>query len=231
MMQRKMLRSIVRWLFHTLSRVEIVGMEHIPLQGGVILAVNHFSRLDPALVFTMVNRDDITALVADKYKKNPFFRWIVVTVKGIWLNREEADVRALREARSYLQSGGLLGIAPEGTRSSTGGLIEAKTGVAYLAEKAGVPVIPAAIYGTENAMREIFRLRRPLIIMRIGAPLWLPAVSRQEREAGLQRNTDEIMCQIAALLPPEYRGVYAQHPRLMEILAGMALPQTIPQSG
>jgi 1-acyl-sn-glycerol-3-phosphate acyltransferase len=199
--------------------VEIDGMEHIPAQGGAILAVNHLSRLDASLVFAMIDRDDVTALVADKYKKNPFFRWLVVTVKGIWLNREEADVRALREARGFLRAGGLLGISPEGTRSRTGGLIQAKTGAAYLADKAGVPIIPIGVHGTEKALGRLLHLQRPRINLCIGAPFRLPAVERHGRETGYQHNTDEIMCRIAALLPPAYRGVYARHPRLMQILA------------
>jgi 1-acyl-sn-glycerol-3-phosphate acyltransferase len=82
-----------------------------------------------------------------------------------------------------------------------------------------VPVVPAGIYGTEKALGSLARLRRPRIHLRFGIPFTLPTVGRQAREAGLQRNTDEIMCRIAALLPAEYRGVYGQHPRLREILA------------
>ena len=109
-------------------------------------------------------------------------------------------------------------MAPEGTRSRTRSLIQAKTGVAYLADKAGVPVVPVAITGTEKAVSTFFRLRRPPIQIRFGKPFCLQPSERHARGSSLDQNTDEIMCRIAALLPPEYRGVYAGHPRLQELL-------------
>jgi 1-acyl-sn-glycerol-3-phosphate acyltransferase len=217
-MKRSTLRLIVYAFFKTFTRLTIIGLEKVPRTGGVILAVNHLSRLDPPLVFALIDREKLTALVAEKYKKNPFFSWIVRMVDGIYINRGEADLGALRQAREYLQAGGVLGIAPEGTRSHTGSLILAKTGVAYLADKAGVPVIPAAISGTDESVRRILHLRRPDITIQFGEPVALLPISRGEREGILQRNTDEIMCRIAAMLPEKYHGVYANHPRLRELL-------------
>jgi 1-acyl-sn-glycerol-3-phosphate acyltransferase len=176
------------------------------------------SRIDPVLVFAAGKRRDMTALVTDKYKRNFLIRPLIEAVGGIWINREEADVQALREARQFLRNGGMLGIAPEGTRSLTGALIPAKTGVAYLADKAGVPVVPGAVYGSESAMRQLFHLQRPAIHIEFAQPLMLEPVSRPNRDADLQRNTDEIMCRIAAMLPERYWGVYAAHPRLKELL-------------
>jgi 1-acyl-sn-glycerol-3-phosphate acyltransferase len=221
--QDKVVYNALRWiaqlLFKLLSRVEVIGRENVPLQGGIILAVNHLSRIDPPLVFALLERQDATVLAADKYKKNLFFRLAIESVRGIWINRDEADFNALREALHHLQQGGLLGIAPEGTRSRSGALIQAKTGIAYLADKAHVPVLPIAVWGTESAFHQLFRLCRPRITIHFGEPITLPPVERRQREARLQQNTDEIMCHIARMLPPEYRGVYADHPRLKELLA------------
>jgi 1-acyl-sn-glycerol-3-phosphate acyltransferase len=216
-MIRQFLHAAVNFLFKLLSRVEAVGLENLPASGGCIVACNHLSRIDPVLVFALGKRKDMTALVADKYKRNPFIRPLIVAVKGIWINREEADFHALKEARQFLRDGGVLGIAPEGTRSHTGALIPGKTGTAYLADKAGVTVVPVAIYGSESAVRQLIRLRRPTIHIEFGKPLTLEPVSRSNRDADLERNTDEIMCRIAAMLPPRYHGVYAGHPRLKEL--------------
>jgi 1-acyl-sn-glycerol-3-phosphate acyltransferase len=218
-MRREQIQSIIRFLYKTLTHTTVVGLENVPKQGGCLLATNHISRLDPPLVFALLDREKVTALVADKYKKYPFLGWLVEAVEGIWLNREQLDMRALREAITFLREGGALGIAPEGTRSQTRALIAAKTGVAYLADKAGVPIVPAAVTGTEYAIKAVLRLRRPRIRILFGRPFMLPPVDAKDRSAALQRNTDEIMCQIAALLPPEYRGVYAGHPRVQEILS------------
>lgn len=216
-MTRRFFRWLFRWLFRLCARLEVQGVENIPAQGGALLAANHLSRLDAPLVFMLIERDDLTGLVADKYKRNAFFSWLVRQVDGIWLNRESADFAALRQASEYLRQGGLLGIAPEGTRSQTGALAPAKTGVAYLAEKAGAPIVPVAIAGSERFFSELKRLRRARIQIRIGPAFRLAPLERGERSEGLQRNTDEIMCQIAARLPEAYWGAYAGHPRLQEL--------------
>jgi 1-acyl-sn-glycerol-3-phosphate acyltransferase len=174
--------------------------------------------LEVPLIYCLLDRDDVTGLVAKKHQKNAFFRWIVNTIGGIWLNRDEADTRALRAARDHLKNGGVLGISPEGTRSPTGSLIPAKTGVAFLADQAGVPILPAAVTGTWKATRKLLTFQRPLFLVRFGQPVILPALDRRDKEESLRRNTDEIMSRIAALLPPEYRGVYRDHPRVKELL-------------
>lgn len=216
--KRAWLRKSIWFLFNLLSQLHIQDLENVPEQGGAIMASNHLGRLDAPLGFCLLKRQDATSLVADTYKSSLFFRWIVDTTGGIWINREDADLQALRAARDFLKQGGLLGIAPEGTRSRNGKLNPAKTGVAYLADKVEVPIIPIAIYGTEKAFKELFRFRRPHIYMRFGKPFYLPPLDRKDREAGMQRNTDEIMCRIAAMLPEDYRGVYEKHPRLEELL-------------
>jgi 1-acyl-sn-glycerol-3-phosphate acyltransferase len=111
-------------------------------------------------------------------------------------------------------------MAPEGTRSPNGALIEARSGASYLAAKAGTQILPVAVTGTEDhvVFPNLKRLRRANVVIRVGKPFRLPPLPRQDREAVLQQYTDEMMCRIAALLPPEYRGFYAQHPRLLELL-------------
>jgi 1-acyl-sn-glycerol-3-phosphate acyltransferase len=226
-MQRNTLRAIVSTLFKWFSRVEVVGLEHVPAQGGCILAANHLGRLDAPLVFAVLDRQDLTALVADKYLKDPLMRWLVKTARGIWVNREDADLQAMRTARSFLQAGGMLGIAPEGTRSP-GGLLQGKTGVAYLADKAGVPILPAAISGSENAAHELLRLRRPRLRIQFGEAFTFPPIVRERRDRALLDNTAEIMCRIAAMLPAKYHGFYAGHPRLQALLSGERLADLDP---
>ncbi len=216
---RSILQKIVRILFHILTRVEVKGGENLPEKGGYILASNHLSMLDPALAFAFLNRSDVTALVAKKHQKNPLIRPLINLVGGIWLNREEADTRAMRMALQYLKNGGILGISPEGTRSKTHALIRSKTGIAYLAEHTKVPILPVAIYGTENAALKILTLQRPRITIHFGKPFYLPSLGRDHRDSLLRQNTDEVMCRIAALLPPSYHGAYANHPRLAELLS------------
>ena len=218
-MKRKIITWIIKQLMLLFTRRDVSGAENIPSSGGAILAPNHLSMLDAPLIVISIQRQDITAMAADKHRKNPFLRWLIEAMDGIWLNREEADAQAIRSALDYLKRGHVLGIAPEGTRSRSGVLLEGKNGVAYLADKAGVPVIPVAVWGTETGFAEVKRLRRPTLHLRVGKPLTFPPVERREREAALQRNTDELMCQIAAMLPEKYHGAYTGHPRIAEIRA------------
>jgi 1-acyl-sn-glycerol-3-phosphate acyltransferase len=99
-------------------------------------------------------------------------------------------------------------------------LIHAWPGASYLAAKAGVPVLPVAVTGTEDVVVKdrLRHFKRIHIHIRVGEPFMLPPLNRQERDKILQQSTDEMMCQIAALLPPAYRGIYADHPRLAELL-------------
>ena len=223
MKMRRWMHRIVRLLFSILSRVEASGLENIPPKGGCILCVNHLGLIDAGFVFMLLDREDVTGFVAEKYRKSLLMSVVVRIVHGIWLNRGEADTEAIRQARDLLRSGWCLGIAPEGTRSRTGSLIPAKSGVAFLVDKTGVPVVPMTITGTERIFSEFKRFRRPRLTLKVGEPFTLPTFDRREREAGLKRNTDEIMCRIAAMLPPQYWGVYTEHPRLKELLSRSVL--------
>lgn len=215
---RSALCGIMHLLFFLLTKVDVTGKENIPEEGGYMVAANHLSMIEVPLVYCMIERDDVSGLVARKHYKNPFFRWIVNGLGGIWLSRDEIDTRALRDARDHMKNGGVLGIAPEGTRSQTGGLISAKTGVAFLADQARVPILPVAVAGTWQIQKQILALRRPTIQVNFGETFTLPPIDRKKRDEGLQENTEEIMCRIAALLPPGNRGVYADHPRVLELL-------------
>jgi 1-acyl-sn-glycerol-3-phosphate acyltransferase len=215
---RKFFTILFTVLFRIFTRVKVINPENIPREGGVIVAANHLGIIDAPLMFLLLSRSDSTGLVAKKHRKNPLLRWIVEGAGGIWLNRDEPDSQAVRAARKHLQNGGLLGIAPEGTRSKTGEMAHGKTGVAYLADKAGVPIVPVAITGTQHAIKRILSLRKVNIVVQFGKAFRLPPVSREARDLDLKRNTDEIMCQIAVMLPPEQRGVFADHPRVRELL-------------
>ncbi|MDQ4079109.1 MAG: 1-acyl-sn-glycerol-3-phosphate acyltransferase, partial [Chloroflexota bacterium] len=102
-----------------------------------------------------------------------------------------------------------IGIAPEGTRSKTGKLIEAKEGAAYIALKSEAWIVPMAIWGQENAIREWKQLRRPHVFVRVGEPFKLEQDPEKNRQENLEVGTRRIIHAIARLLPEEYRGYYA----------------------
>jgi 1-acyl-sn-glycerol-3-phosphate acyltransferase len=216
----KILRFIIRLIIHTIANVEAVGFENLPKRGSFVIAANHIGRLDAALPYYLINRSDIIMMVAEKYEKYAFYRWLVKLVNGMFVDRYNADVRTIRETLRRLQQGQILTITPEGTRSKSGTLIEAKTGGLYLAMKADVPIIPVGLTGTEDlvVVDLLKHFKRLNIKIVAGEPFRLPPVHGAERGRALLQYTDEVMCRIAALLPAERRGFYAEHPRLKELL-------------
>lgn len=218
-MKATKLRRIINRLLKALTRTEIIGLENVPETGGLLIATNHMSRMDIPVLFINPRRPDMTALVTTKYLKHPLLRWFIVTAEGIWLDRDTADFSAFRKAVEALQKGKAIGIAPEGTRSTTATLLEGKPGTALLALRTGLPVIPAAITGTEDSVSKLLHLKRPHITVEYGLPIYPPKLDRGNREHQLQNLTDEIMCQIAVMLPEKYHGYYQGHPRLTELLA------------
>jgi 1-acyl-sn-glycerol-3-phosphate acyltransferase len=218
-MKYRTLRSIVRFITKLIADIEVHEIERLP-QGNLIIAANHLGRLDTAVLLCVLEREDIILPVAEKYKNHPLYGAIGRAANAIWLNRFEADYSAFRQILDRMKQGGLLVIAPEGTRSRTEALQEGKMGVAFLASKSGYPVLPVALTGTQDrsVIENLIHFRRTKITVKGAYPFYIQVPKGKGREEALRQATDEIMCQIAALLPEEYRGVYADHPRLKEIL-------------
>jgi 1-acyl-sn-glycerol-3-phosphate acyltransferase len=218
-MQYKTLRSIVRFFMKLIAEIEVHGLEKVPA-GNVIGASNHLGRLDTAVLFCVIDREDIIMPVAEKYRDHPIYGILGRLANVIWLNRFEADYSALRQILERLKQGGLFVIAPEGTRSKTEALQEGKMGVAFLAGKSGYPVLPVALTGTEDrrVVENLKHFRRTKITISAADPFYITIPTGQGRDAAMRQATDEIMCRIAVMLPEKYRGVYADHPRLKELL-------------
>lgn len=221
-MTYRLARFLIRLVFRLITRVKVMGAEHIPASGGMVAVTNHVGRLDAGLPYCLIDREDIIMLVAEKYRQVAVWRWLAGALDGVWVDRFNADLAAVRACLRRLKAGGVLVIAPEGTRSPTGSLLPARSGAGFLAARSGMPILPTAVTGTEDAVvkARLKRLRRLDVEVRFGAAFLLQARPDLDPQARLQAHDDEIMCRIAALLPPERRGAYADHPRLRELLAG-----------
>jgi len=214
------LRFLIRILLNVIARFELHGREHVPLTGGMILASNHIGIIDIIMVYFVIDRTDLFIPVAEKWEKIGWIRWLGKQLNFLFVDRYNPDLKALRRMIALMEEGKCLVIAPEGTRSRVGSLIEGKPGVAYLAARSGFPVVPVAITGTEDKvlLGNLKRFRKSTITLTGGKPFIIPPLPKQERDTALQQATDEIMCQIAALLPERYRGVYTGHPRVKELI-------------
>lgn len=220
-LKRRIARWIVLALVALFTRTRVRGRERLDaLKGKVIVASNHLGRLDAFYGIMLIKRTDIIMVVAEKYRDRPLFRVMVEQLNLLWLERFGADLGTLKEVLRRLERGGILLIAPEGTRSTTEALVEGKPGVAYLASKSGAPVVPAAVFGTEDrVIKQSFRkLRRPRIQVVVGEPFTIPPLPKTGREEFLRWQTDEIMARIAVLLPDRYRGVYKEHWRVGDLV-------------
>jgi 1-acyl-sn-glycerol-3-phosphate acyltransferase len=216
-------RLLIRLLLKLLIRVELHGRQNIPTTpSNYIIASNHLGLVDAFLPFYILDNSNLVLLVGEKWKEIAIMRWLGHRLNFIFVDRFNPDLKAIREVIARMKNGEVLVITPEGTRSKVGHLIEGKPGVSYLAAKMGFPLLPVGISGTFDPVffGQLKRLRRPKISLNIGPVFSLPPLpsESQGREEALIKDTDEIMCQIASLLPEENRGVYADHPRLKELL-------------
>ncbi|MGW5211878.1 lysophospholipid acyltransferase family protein [Streptomyces sp. NPDC004051] len=204
-------------LLRLVFRPRIEGLEHVPSSGAAIVAGNHLSFSDHFLMPAILKRR-ITFLAKAEYFTGPgvkgrltafFFRsagQIPVDRSG-----KDAGQAAIREGLKVLGEGELLGIYPEGTRSHDGRLYKGKVGVAVMALKAGVPVIPCAMIGTFEAQPpgKVVPRIRPVVI-RFGRPLDFSRYAGLEGEKAILRAvTDEIMYTILSLSEQEYVDQYA----------------------
>lgn len=201
----RLFRLLALTLTRLLLRLTVHGVEHIPRTGPLLLTMNHLGGADPVLVVGHAPRPIVVVGKAE-IMGWPVVNWVVRAYGMIPLHRGEVDRATLKRLLVVLAGGHALLIAPEGRESHTGQLEAGKSGPAFLAQHAGVPLLPVAITGT--AWKQVLpawrRLRRPCVTLTFGQPYTLPP-GLPRREA-----VDYIMRRLAALLPPEYRGVYAE---------------------
>ncbi len=209
-------RVFIRFLVALLvQQVDVQGTENIPQEGAFILATNHLSFLDSPLLFVTVPR--IVYLLAGEKYQHHVFAPLLRIAGAIFVQRGEVDRHALRQALNALEDGHCLAIAIEGTRSRTGKMIPGKTGVAYVATRGSVPIVPVVVWGTEKIVPTWKRLRRPEVHVHFGKMIRLPEGHARSRD--LDAYTDDIMTTMASMLPEDYRGVYGDHPLLAQKLA------------
>ncbi len=190
-------------------KISMEGMENFPRQGPALLVLNHLGDSDlPALISVLPYTPD--ALGKIELYDLPVLGKLMDWYGIIWLHRGRPDKRALRAALDGLAEGRVIGIAPEGRYSLTGGLEEGTGGAAFLAYKSGAPVLPIAITGTENASvyANMKRLRRTPVHIKVGKMFKLNEQVSAKKDA-VPEGTRLIMQALADLLPQEYRGAYS----------------------
>lgn len=209
--RRNLIKTIFKPIFHLLFKIKVSGLEKVPVGTSYIVAANHVSHFEPP--FLLAFWPELPEAIAghDVWDRGISGKF-VAAYGAIPVKRGEYDRKVLETMLAVLRSGRALMIYPEGGRSHTPGMRRALPGVAYVVDRADVPVIPVAILGTRNdSLLQSLRFNRPTLEMRVGDPFRLPPITGkgEEKRAARQRNADEVMLRIAAMLPEEYHGAYA----------------------
>ncbi|MDQ4075548.1 MAG: 1-acyl-sn-glycerol-3-phosphate acyltransferase [Chloroflexota bacterium] len=203
--RRRFVQRVGQLLAVTIARVHVRGLRYLP-DGAALLASNHPGHVDPLLLVAVLPDPPEIIALADLLEE-----WVAPLVRvyePIIVHRDEVDREVLRRALAGLEQGKQVLLFPEARVSRTGAMEQAREGIGYLALKAGVPVVPIAITGTERIFAAWRRFSRPYLTVTVAPPILPERDSRLSRRAQRQALTRQVMCSIAAHLPPTDRGVY-----------------------
>jgi 1-acyl-sn-glycerol-3-phosphate acyltransferase len=184
-------------------------LQRIPKQGPLIIYTNHVNVLEIPIIYTHLQPRKVHGMLLAERWKIPVMNWVFDVTETIPLHRGEADLLAIRAGLEALARGEILIISPEGTRSHDGQLQPAHPGVVLLALHSGAPLLPVGYYGSENYTDNLRKLKRTDFHLAVGKPFHLDTHGEKVTKEVRQRIMDEMMYQLAGVLPERYRGVYA----------------------
>ncbi|MFW5688968.1 MAG: lysophospholipid acyltransferase family protein [Spirochaetota bacterium] len=219
----RIVNALVRGIMRVVCRLDARDVKRLPRRGPAILLANHTTNIEGPAYYVFIQPRPATALGKQELWKHWFTRIFMQLWGIIPVARGKVDRRALRAAVRALDEGRFLGSAPEGTRSKTGKLRRGQPGVAMLATMRSVPIYPLAHWGLLDLGRNLRRLRRTPVTLRLGRAFRVCVPdSVRPGAAELRQNTDEMMRELARALPEQYRGVYAEEldrePEFLEFL-------------
>ncbi len=203
-----LINAPMKAILRTIMKIDDSELSKVPMKGPLILATNHINSLDAPVGFTHLHPRELSAFVKIETWNNPILGALFTAWRTIPIRRGEVDFDAFNKAQAYLKENKIIIVAPEGTRSKDGKLNKGFPGIVLLAIRSGVPILPVVFYGNEDFNHNIKSLRRTKMTIKVGELFKVKfdnvSLSREFR----QEVTDEIMYQIAKLLPVNYRGVY-----------------------
>jgi len=205
---QKIAMAFFRPIFNAIVDLEIQGLDKVPASGPAILMINHVAFLDPVMLIAGIRRR-IVPMSKIENLQLPGVNLLIKLWGAINVRRGEIDRAALRQAIEALKQGHLLLMAPEGTRSKSGELQEPHDGIAYVATRTNALVIPVGIVGTPEIGRNWKRFKRTRVYVTFGRPFYFETAGARAGREVLSQMTTEAMYQLAAVLPPQQRGRFA----------------------
>ena len=207
--QEKIVNLFIRLVIRCACRIDGKDLSKLPLKGPYIIVINHINFLEVPLLYLQFLPRAVRAFVKIETWSHPLYKYLAKWWGGIPVNRGKADSSAMREGLETLRRGDILVLAPEGTRSGTGQLQKGFAGVVALAARSRVPIYPVAHFGGERLYRNLKKLRRTRITLRVGTPFFLNLKERRTTQQIRQQAVDQIMLRLARLLPESMHGYYA----------------------
>lgn len=205
----RLLTSCVRGILRIICKIDASELSNVPMNGPLLIIVNHINFLEVPILSTKMLPREFYGLTKQETWKNPLLRILANNWGGIPIDRSNPAITSLRNAEKVLKNNKILFIAPEGTRSNDGKLRKGNSGIASLAMRTNSTILPLAHYGGERFWQNIKRFRRTRIIFKVGNPVkinYAGAITRQ-----IKRDiTDQLMFELAHLLPSGNRGVYSE---------------------
>lgn len=201
---------LIRIYTRITCRIDAPDMHKFPMHGPLIAIANHTGQIEVPLLFAHLQPRPVSGWAKIEAWDNPFLRWVFNTWKAIPVRRGEADMHALKLALKVLEDGNIFGLAPEGTRNKTGKLIRAMPGAVIVALHSKAPIIPVAHWGGEHYLSNLKRLKRTDFHIRVGDIFTIDTQGVKVTGEVRQQIVDEMMVQLALLLPEEYRGEYTE---------------------
>ena len=225
----RIVNRVIKILIHMICRVDAADLRKMPRTGPGILMTNHTTNIEGPAVYVHMRPRNTTGLAKIELWDNSLTRLVMNAWESIPLHRGRVDSVALRACIEALEGGTFLGVAPEGSRSKTGCLTKAHRGVAMLATRTGVPVYPTAQWGFIDIGRNLKKLKRTPVTIRIGPPFIVKLPEDASPSARtLVRIADEMMYQIARILPARFRGVYSDLSKMTTDYLQFPQPQSMP---
>ena len=204
---------LIRIYTRITCRIDAPDLHKFPMHGPLIAIANHTGQIEVPLIFAHLQPRKLSGWAKAESWDNKFLNWVF----GVWgiipVRRGEADMHALKEALRALQKGLIFGIAPEGTRNYNGVLRRALPGTVIIALHSGAPIIPIAHWGGEVYLKNLKRFKRTDFHIRIGEPFRINVEGVKVTGEMRQQIVDEMMYELAKLLPEEYRGEYSDMSR------------------
>jgi 1-acyl-sn-glycerol-3-phosphate acyltransferase len=206
----------IKLLTHLLCSIDADELIKVPNSGPLILAANHTGLVEVPILYTQLQPRPFTGMTAAYRWQAGWSRFLLDNCDAIPMHRGELDLNAIRLSLRWLEKGGILAIAPEGTRSHTGSLQRGHPGIIWLAQESHAPILPVAFFGAENFNQNIRHFIRSNFHVRVGEIITLEMLQGNIAKSNImhprqlrQVLVDQVMLHIAALLPPELRGVYS----------------------